>query len=182
MSYPKIFRIPVPVFTNTRGKHYLTLKQVTELLDGNIVIEEKVDGKQSARKVNDYTVVWYEDTRYKHTIFYDNLPSFDIVFDVERDGRFLNFTEKMNFCADYGLNRSPSIFCGRTSYEELLRYLPNLLNVQSIFGQSKIEGIVIKNYDKQLFGKIVNPEFEEEIDSGEHWTKKKLVKNIMRVK
>lgn len=179
MNYPKIYRITVPSFKQTRGKHYLSEKEIKELFEGIVVIEEKIDGKLNAETVNG-KIVFFELMKFKHNIFYNKLPSFKIAFDVwdEEKKCFLDLKQKQVFLGEHGWFWTPVIFWGKTTYEELLKFLPKILSIKSQYGENKIEGIVIKNYEKQLFGKIVNPEFEEEIDrNGIHWSKKKIIRN-----
>lgn len=45
----------------------------------------------------------------------------------------------------------------------IYKILELFANRQSEFGSKKMEGIVIKNYDKQKFGKWINDEFEDKI-------------------
>ena len=182
MNYPKIFRIPVPDFKETRGKHYLSVEEVKELLDGVVTIEEKIDGKIDAER-DHYQIVFFEFMKYKHTIPYFYLPSFKMVFDVydEDAKKFLNWEEKYKWLTSRGYFVVREIFHGETTYEELLTFLPKILAMKSAYGEKRIEGIIVKNYKKQLFGKIVNPEFEEEMDGGKHWTKKKIVLNRLQI-
>jgi hypothetical protein len=65
----------------------------------------------------------------------------------------------------------------KTKFETLPTGLPNVLQTieqihhildalsqsPSHFGADRIEGLVIKNYGKQLFGKWINDEFEDQL-------------------
>jgi len=180
MSYPKIYRIPVPSFKEVNSKHYLSLAEVEELLDGLILIEEKIDGKIGAEdRENLECRLFFELMKYKHTIPYLKLPSWNIYFDVflHNEKRFADLEVRNKILISLGLPVVRRIYYGKVnSYEELLEYLPKLLSMKSVYGDETIEGIVIKNYQKQLFGKIVNPQFEEKIGDI-HWTKKPICLN-----
>jgi len=182
-NYPKIFRISVPSFKTTRGKHYLTPDEVKELFEGMVVIEEKIDGKIDGAGVEG-KIVFFEFMKFKHNIHYKNLPSFKIAFDVwdESKQRFLNLKEKQLFLGERGWFWARVIFWGKTSYKEFLNYLPKILEMRSSYGEQKIEGVVIKNYGKQLFGKVVNPEFEKEIDESGHWLKRQRELNRIGIR
>ncbi len=45
LRYPDIYRIPVKGYQR-RGKKYLTINEVWELLTGPVEVEEKLDGKR----------------------------------------------------------------------------------------------------------------------------------------
>lgn len=181
-NYPKVFRISVPDFKTTRGKHYLTVKEVEDLLSGTVVIEEKIDGKLFSERHTTYpdSILFYEFMKWRHTIPYTQLPSYKMYFDVWliNEQKFAELIVKKAFLTIRGYPMVRVIYHGNIdSYEELLAYLPRLLDMKSEYGEGKIEGIIIKNYQKQLMAKIVNPKFEIEIDQSEHWTKRKREMN-----
>jgi len=181
-SYHKIKRIPVSFFT-ARGKDYLTEEETNELLSGTFVIEEKLDGKTNGFDMGRY-IYWYEDLKVRHTIFYNRLPHWKIIFDVwdKEKKTLLNHEEK-------------SILLRSIGYEEFLVPLLDVVRIRlpstgdiiakrwleqkSKLGDSLIEGIVVKNYGKCLMGKIVNPAFEEDVDSGVHPIKRRRQKYNM---
>lgn len=174
MPYPKIFRIPVPSFPQARGKHYLSEDEVAELLSGIVVMEEKIDGKIDGVTVEGKTV-YFENMKYTHTILYTKLPSFQMAFDVWDGTQYLDLQAKTAFLEKHGYFVIRKIFFGTTNYQDLLQFLPKILALKSAYGDEQIEGVIIKNYIKQKFGKIVNPRFEETIDQSGHWTKKKTI-------
>ena len=169
-DYPKIKRIPVPGL-RVRGKKYLTEDEIKELFADEIIIEEKIDGKTSYEDIGKYRI-FYEDltsknTVHKHIIQYKKLPpNKRIAFDVwdKENKRFLRYEEKVEFLREYGYTCAPLLFKGKVErVEELLKFLGK----PSAFGAERIEGIVVKNYEKELFGKVVDPLFEEAIDKQE---------------
>jgi len=181
LNYPKIYRIPIPFFKETRGKHYLTEDEVKQLFNGIVSIEEKVDGKLGAEQL-DNDIFFYEYMKYKHTIPYLKLSSWKLYFDIWDSKRFLGLNEKRSAFIQLGMSYVRIIYHGIVEYKKLLKTLPKILELKTEYGHgdSKIEGIVIKNYNKQLFGKVVNPKFEKEIDETGHWIKRKKIMNRLR--
>ena len=184
----KINRIYTPN-TLVRGKDYLTPKEVELLLSKPIVIEEKVDGKQVKFEINGY-ILFGEDLTNTHTIYYQELPSPVLGIDIYsvHSKKFLDLPEKIRIFLQIGMIPVNVIYVGQISRENFQEFLENLLfstkssfktkinpkmvevireneEVRDILSKENfIEGIVVKNYETQLFGKIVNPTFEKIID------------------
>jgi len=113
-----------------------------------------------------------------HTIYYDSLPDYFIVFDVMENNRWLNRKQKEDFCNKYGFEIIPLINTGSFYIEELWNLVPD----KSAFGDVS-EGIVVKKYSKKkkyLRGKIVKPEFIKSMEESDHWTKYNIHKNKLR--
>ncbi len=146
-----------------------------------MVLEEKIDGKLEYSELGKSTVYW-EFMKYTHNIYYNKLPAYRIFLDIWDGTKFLNFEKKSMFFGSAGLPLVRTIMYVNMRYKDFLEYvLPKVLEMKSEYGDSRIEGIVVKNYDKQLFGKVVNPEFEYEIDSTNHWMKKEKRLNRLKV-
>ena len=113
-------------------------------------------------------VVYGEFMWATHHIFYDSLPDWFVCFDVLVDGKFFRRQEKEEFCKELNIEIVPLVYEG---------YIDNILHLESfIRGKSAYssdhdrEGIVVKNYRKQMRGKIVVPEFVKELnEDGTHW-------------
>lgn len=105
-----------------------------------------------------------------HTIYYDRLPDYFLVFDVLNleTGHWMSRPERDNFCHDFGFTPVPLVAEGYFNLKELWDLVPK----ESAFGEVA-EGIVVKRYRKKeyLRGKIVKPEFIKTIDDSKHWTK-----------
>lgn len=109
-----------------------------------------------------------------HHLFYDSLPDYFLVFDIYKfkGGKWLNRSERDEFCQYYGFFQVPLITEGYFDKEELIDLMPK----RSTYGKVA-EGIVVKRYRKKeyLRAKLVRPEFVKELDENdEHWTKKEL--------
>jgi hypothetical protein len=129
-----------------------------------VVVEEKLDGKRIRFPCDGY-ILFKEDCKKCHTINYMRLPAWEIGFDIWNGERFLNREEKEEIFGILSIPVAPVLLQGEfASLEPILA----LLGTPSEFGAEKIEGVVIKNYEKQLFGKIVDPLFDAEIDEKGH--------------
>lgn len=215
MKYPKIRRIPIAGI-KLKGKRYLTDKEVDELVSGEVIVEEKLDGMtagisfsnknglpvlqthnriirhnetgfeikefiawaykniEKIAKIPENHIIFGEWLYYKHSIFYNKLPDNFIAFDVwcKNCKKFIYPLDQALLLNGIGIKHSPIIVRGKPEFD------PRKLVAApftSYFSDSKAEGIVIKNHEKQLFGKYVFEEFEENIE--DHWTKGKLVRN-----
>ena len=207
IKYPKIYRLPT---LNITAKKTLTSKEVKELFDGEVIIEEKIDGsiiglanthaqgrgreirlgensKQfkffnswrsqnqfKIDKIPDNTIIYGEWMYAKHNVFYDKLPDFFIAFDVFDNGKFLDYKRKIKLINDIGFSNSKLLFEGvwNKTTEKLI---DKLIGTSHFSTDEIMEGFVIKNYKKQLFGKYVRREFMDDLD--EHWLRKPLVVN-----
>lgn len=107
-------------------------------------------------------------TREKHNVLkYNRIPTGGIVlFDVEKGNGtkdYMSYEEKKEEAARLGLEIVPAFFIGRCSKDDILKFLEN----ESFLGGSKIEGVVIKNYEMfntdgtTLMGKYVSERFKE---------------------
>ncbi len=195
---------------------------VTELLEDEVAVEEKVDGSQFSfgvfldhdapfdssmslrcrskgqninitdpEKMFKVAVQWCLDNMHKmqlgwtyrceflskpkhNTLAYDRVPNGNlIVFDIATDEEvYLNYREKELGAAYIGLETVPLLYKGKIeSALDVKRFLDN----DSILGGVKIEGVVIKNYQKfgpdkkVLMGKYVSEAFKE--IHGAEWRK-----------
>jgi ATP-dependent RNA circularization protein (DNA/RNA ligase family) len=122
-------------------------------------------------------VVYVEVMFAVHSIFYDSLDDYIKVFDVWDGQRYLNREERTTFTQGLGLSQVPLVIRGHFKLDELYGLIPSL----SAYGPIA-EGIVVKRYPPGQFlrGKVVRPEFIKMIeDSGEHWSKQPLRKNLL---
>ena len=158
--HSQILRIPHGKQNPT--KRYLTDAQVIELFSGTAIIQEKVDGKmrwdatdiKTGRIITIYEDMTGKNTVHKHIMEYSDLPS-DKRIDIE--DVYVSYTDQL-----------PHInpFHTPLAYAHLKMWSPTIDGVHEIletfsrfpshFGSPTIEGLVVKNYDKQLFGKWIN--------------------------
>lgn len=170
----QIKRIPHGKQNST--KRYLSDHEVLELFDGKVVIQEKVDGKMSFKcKDGRYgrAITIFEDMTGKHTVHnhvmkYTKLPAnkkivVEHILDMhdvdgyEIKGHYSPLTyATLHFMSSQN-NVMPTI-------EQIHQILGAFAHSVSHFGADRIEGIVVKNYDKQLFGKWINDDFEDALN------------------
>lgn len=205
-SYPKIYAL---------GHRYLS-----KLFDGEVTIQEKVDGSQFTFGMIDGCPVFrskgqqiFEETADKlfrpavdtvlrlfkegkltegwqyrgetlckpkhNTKEYSRVPVGNIIlFDVDTNLEDRVDSEQLKQIGlDLGLEVVPVMYRGPV---EDAMFIKDFLELESVLGGTKVEGVVIKNYDqfgvdgKQLMAKIVSEEFKEAHQKG--WNGKKKTK------
>ena len=173
----------------------MTMEEVEDMLEGTVIVEEKVDGKlslvekthfRSNTGERDYTLTLVlENLHYVHTIFYKNLPissmPFHIGLDIiDEDGKFLPYEEKLGWFARWSIPMVHRIYYGQDlNLERLVDMMRSTSYYSASWGQSisTQEGIVVKNYNKGIFGKMIRPEFDNAIDECGHWADRDKVSN-----
>ena len=110
-----------------------------------------------------------------HTIYYDKLPDYFLVFDVRKGSKWLKYDERVEFCERYGFHMVPLVTRGHLTKDDI----QNLVPEQSQYGDTA-EGIVVKRYAKHGYfrGKVVRPEFQKAMDMEDtHWSFKPVKTN-----
>jgi hypothetical protein len=168
----KIVRVP---FSQQHRKPSMTWEEFVDLVDGEIVIEEKLDGATYFIELDEEPDISFfaEYLKIRHTVIYDKVPFsinpkflWYVVFDVydKKEKKFLDRKEKAEYAEVYEFPMPRVLFRGklkgnRTKKE---KSISKLARRKSKFGPGLMEGVVIKNYEKQLFGKYINEEFRIE--------------------
>lgn len=218
-KYEKTYRVKVPQF-DIAGKLVAQDDEVRAILNGNVIIEEKLDGAnagiirhksgfslqkrgslvgQSEHAQFQFFHSWSNRDAYDrimsvpegiliygelmfavHTIYYDKLPDWFIVFDVlnVKTNKWMNRSERDVFCERHGFSQVPLIASGNFLKTELSSLIPDI----SAYGPDPAEGIVIKRYTKKEYNriKLVKPEFVKRLnDEDEHWSHKELKRNVL---
>ena len=114
----------------------------------------------------------------KHNVLkYDRIPHHHlIIFDIMKDEEnYLLYNEKKREADRIGLEVVPLLYTGEIQNKEQLL---SFLETDSILGGTKVEGIVVKNYNqfhedtaKLMTGKLVSEKFKEkhkQADVGKH--------------
>ncbi len=170
--HSKILRIPHGKQNPT--KKYLNTEQVIEGFTGEVEIQEKVDGKLDCTQMQldapNQKHFWLSElltqkhSPHDHVIKYKtntNRVWLDTVF-VGYDG--IPEINPMLFGSPlkYGTVRliNPTI-------EQIHLILGAFAKLESHFGSPVIEGLVCKNYKKQIMMKWINEEFEDKIKESE---------------
>lgn len=135
---------------------------------------------EKIQKIPKGWIIFGEWLRSKHNIFYNNLPDYFVAFDIWDGYRYLDLPSRSEFLHKLGFAEVPLIYSGdNLDIEDVLCIADGLsVSNRSRFSSSEtFEGVVIKNYDKNLFGKYVRREFLESIE--EHWLELPLVENML---
>lgn len=116
-----------------------------------------------------------------HHIYYDSLPDWFICIDIWDGKKHIKREEKQEICDKLEIEIVPLIYDGYI--EDINEILELVCQRSSYSSEHDQEGIVIKNYRKQMRGKIVRPEFVKEInEDGVHWTSKWDSRKINKLK
>lgn len=166
-------------------KRYLTGEQVLEVFDGDVVVEEKIDGKLSSGNMNNYQV-GYKEVWIKENLHPVNSVHPHIKYSGKRVGDTIHrppasvWLDRVIVVSGephiepmlYGSNalRYGTIRMSEPNLEEIYMLLNSFSKLSSHYGAIKIEGLVLKNYKKQLFAKWINEEFEDKIKESERKT------------
>jgi len=129
---------------------------------------------EKLQELPEHYVLYGEYLRIRHTVPYDRLPDWAVVFDVydlERQA-FLGYEEKIRVIMNLGLEPPPllkvlELSCrSERDVDEVIRELAGIIEGKSAFSTEarSMEGAVVKNYAKGLFAKIINPWFDVEVD------------------
>jgi len=167
-----INRIDFDSNKKVKGKNYMTNNEFIDLFDGIVVIEKKIDGHHEYKDE-----IYYENIKYKHTIHYDNLPKHIIddnyLVPLNMDNKLFNKISPIKY-----KDNELTLFHGNIKFELIFDFIEWLLNLHEDWSTNpdeKIEGIVVKNYNKQLFGKISRFDWTGEIN--ENHLRKQKIKN-----
>lgn len=123
-------------------------------------------------------VIYGEWLRAMHHIYYDNLPDYFVAFDIWDGYRYIDHQNRSEILRMLKFVEVPIIHYGENLHiKDVLCITEGLsVNNMSRFSNSEtFEGIVIKNYEKNVMGKYVRREFMDSIE--EHWLKLPLVEN-----
>lgn len=132
---------------------------------------------QKSYLLDDNMRICGENLYAKHTIKYENLTTYFMVFSVWVDNLCLSWDETMDYCKILELEHVPVIYDG----------IYDLNKIEKEFSQHKDnhEGYVIRLADEFTYGdfrksiaKYVNPTFRQKVNSSHgHWISQKIEKN-----
>lgn len=110
----------------------------------------------------------------KHSLFYDRLPDWFLLFDVycRKKKQFLSTVQRNAMARTGGLSTVPEVARGQFTLGQLTDLL---FNGQSQFRDGTIEGLVIRSEGADLSvarAKLVRPDFSQAIQ--EHWSSRPL--------
>ncbi len=116
----------------------------------------------------------------RHTIAYDKLPDWWLLFDIydRGEGKFWSVTRRNEWAIAHGFKAVPTVFCGQTSVGELADLAERTV---SAYSDLVAEGLVVRKDDDQWSigrAKIVRADFSQSIV--EHWSRRPIVWNSQK--
>jgi ATP-dependent RNA circularization protein (DNA/RNA ligase family) len=131
-------------------------------------------GETLVQQIEPDWIVFGEWCAARHSIRYDRLPDWWLVFDIYdcASGHFLSTDRRNRWVEKAALVAVPVLFQGRTSLPELYRLL---MNTPSRYGSGPLEGLVLRAEHKGCVtdrAKLVRPDFTQAIDT--HWRSRRI--------
>lgn len=129
-------------------------------------------------KLNENQRICGENLYAKHSIFYDNLPSYFLGFSFWRDDLCLSWDETKSFFEILGIKSVPVLYRG--VYDEMeLNYI-----VKDFLDPEKDEGYVMRlaeSFKYEDFGNsIAKYVRQNHVQSSEHWMHQQVVPNKLK--
>lgn len=202
IKYPRTPHFP---FSETITKDDKILKDTSIFNGKNIVITEKMDGENSTvyknyyharsissrhEKYHSWLISYIKNFQYlipenwricgeylfvKHSIQYDKLKSFFLVFSVWNDKNFcLSWEDTENFCKQLGLETVPVLYKGK--YDENI-----VKNIAKNIVENGGEGIVVRLSDSFSYNEFQNSVAKfvrkNHVQTDNHWRNQKIEQN-----
>ena len=126
-------------------------------------------------------IVFGEWCAARHSLDYDNLPDWFVVFDVydRTEQKFWSCERRNALAAQLGLAVVPTLYQGHTTLDELKTLLSS---ASSQYREGTPEGVVMR-HDSELWcearAKLVRADFAQSIE--EHWRSRAIEWNDVRV-
>lgn len=110
----------------------------------------------------------------KHTLKYDRLPDYFLLFDIydKKERKFWSVSRRNEWAKQLGVHTTPIFGQGYYSVSELKDLLHN---VKSFYREGYPEGIIVRNDDalwNRERGKLIRAEFVQSIEM--HWRSKQI--------
>jgi hypothetical protein len=141
------------------GSRQITLGNEDDKIGGNWLrcieyLKQKIDATEI-----DMPLIFYGECCVRHSVPYDftTMPPF-LGFDILCDGQFMDYEMKRDTFADIGLPMVPLIAIKKAG--EITEINDDNIP-QSQYYPGPAEGIVFKNYKRQIFAKFVSNKFKE---------------------
>lgn len=131
-------------------------------------------GGQISDSLGESSLLFGEWCAAKHSISYDLLPDWFLVFDVydRTEERFWSASRRNTFATALGLSTVPNLFRGKTD----LSALEQLLSTRaSTFRKGPMEGVVVRADTADWCSrraKLIRSDFTQAI--GEHWSRRSI--------
>jgi hypothetical protein len=115
----------------------------------------------------------------RHTIEYEELPDWFILFDVLEltTQRFWTSQRRNLLAGELGLHPPPEVFRGHLKFQQV----PALIGASTL-GAARMEGLYFRREADECLtarAKVVSSEFKQQIEA--HWSRRTLMLNRLRV-
>lgn len=207
VKYPRTYHLP----WSTMGKYDRMMQSMDYLIGERVVVTLKMDGENTtmyhdhihARSIDSGShesrnwvkglwgkINWMIDPGMRicgenlyavHTVEYNHLPSYFMLFSIWQDNICLSWDETIEYAKILGLETVPVIFDG--NFDQMA--------IQEAFKQyaPSHEGYVVRlakefNYGqfRHVVGKYVQPEFRQTVNQSHgHWISKRIITNKLLV-
>lgn len=156
-------------YTDESGVEKMFQKAVDEFT----LLWREFSVKNDVKELADDIMIFgeYLQSPKHNTLHYARTPLHNvIIFDIRQFNSFYDYDRKKNFASQLGLETVPLLWKGDGS-ELSMELIESLLKTDSLLGNEKVEGVVMKNYSQfrteprcagaPMFAKYVRPEFKE---------------------
>jgi hypothetical protein len=204
-KYPRTFHFPFSegVTSDDKVQHDLSV------FKDEIVVTKKMDGENTtmyndnihARSIDskhhpsrDYVKKFHSEIKHhipenfricgenlyaKHSIFYENLESYFLVFSIWEDDVCLSWDDTIEYCELLNLKTVPVLFTGqwKKSPEEFH------LEMQKTLDFSKDEGYVVRSrncfHENEFSKKVIKFVRKNHVQTSSHWMTEEICKNLL---
>ena len=164
--------------------HFVTSQSSTQWKTLDIWIEQHQSDLFKVLEEPGKYILFGEWLYAKHSIHYTNLPGYFIAFDIFdlKQGQFLSVVQRDQILSNTTIPIVTRLGNGKYTLDQLKQMLKTQ---QSSFYNGPLEGLYFRIDNNQFLkerAKAVRSDFLG-VDNGEeveHWSKKQLVKNIVR--
>ena len=205
MKYPRTYHLPWSPGATSDDK---IQNDLSSFEGKNIILSEKMDGENTTMETVKYHArsedsnnhpsrnwckgLWGsikheipadwricgENLYAKHSIFYDKLPSYFMMFSVwNENNTCLSWDETIEYSQLLGLEPVPVLFRGKFD-ENMIRNFHKTLDLE------KQEGFVMRlsePFEHEDFStSVVKWVREKHVTTSEHWTNQPMIKNLLK--
>lgn len=207
VKYPRTYHLPWSYLS----KDDRQLKNDNIFLNKNVIVSLKMDGENStlyndyihARSINSgshesrnwlkgywsqFAYMLDENMRIcgenlyaKHTVFYNDLPSYFMLFSIWIDNVCLSWDETLEYANILNLHTVPIIYEGEYNKEKIIQSFKEYEKTHEGYVVRLADSFNFSNFNKSI-AKYVNPWFKQAInDSHGHWISKKIIPNKLKI-
>lgn len=205
-KYPRTYHLPYSKGSTNDDKK---LSDDLDFVNQEVIITEKIDGEncnltndriwarsvdskdhpsrnwvqqfwnQIKHEIPDGFRICGENVYAKHSIFYDSLPSYFLVFSIWNGKECLSWSDTLDYCSMLGLYVAPVLYQGVYSR----KIIEQLMLEKSLYGAER-EGVVVRKPNAFHFDEfpknVCKNVREKHVRTSKHWMKEKIIPNILK--